>query len=736
MPPPRPRSSRRQNRPRVAEDARLRAKRACVGCRRLKEKCDGHEPCSRCLRCGRDCQFSTIAVAASAPSSSRATAAAAAAAPPSKVGDANETERVQCLERLVTHFLGDIPLDVNNLRRITERLKTGPGSNNATGYIDWEDLEGLTLEDESFTVKTLSPGTAHYSGEFSHWNFSQRIRQQLDQRLDHNQSAIQWQGLNEPPASVPVNDSMRGTMKVLEYWRATQLQSPNSHVMDALNCLPPRRVAEFLAHIYFQFAQVNCFFVEEGWLREKLAALYEGSNPTSADSAWVCAVIMVLGIGTQFAHMATGPSKSPPIIKNGKDSELVSEPDVSLTFYQMAARLIPDIIAIASLDSVQACLLLAHYSLPLDTQGLAYTYLGLAVKMAIQNGMHRRYTGNDLDASTVENRNRLWWTAYTMEKRVSILHGRPASITSTEIDVQLPRDLPEFRQYEDPSKFPNMSAMIYMTQRLGDISTAVTLLRRCPKALQPTYFERVLDVCQKLKTWWLTLPPDVQTPNPISPLFRSNSHLKLCFHINDIFVGRPFIFHDSKQASPRAMRDQPSANPGRSSSRASLVSGAVAAAFEVIELLGSLQDTIGLARASYTEFSSCRAALLVMLAQSLNERTERLGAMIEMGMRIIKSMAAGSNVSARSETSVIIALELAVRRLYKDGDGNPGVASVSVNEDTVDNQRSGYERFKEWASLCKGATLPPSARSPIYRSFTPAGFTQYQFMAAIRGGCP
>jgi hypothetical protein len=56
--------------------------------------------------------------------------------------------------------------------------------------------------------------------------------------------------------------------------------------------------------------------------------------------------------------------------------------------------------------------------MPLDTHGLAYTYLGLAIKMAIQNGMHRKYKGVELDAWTVETRNRLWWTAFTVERYV------------------------------------------------------------------------------------------------------------------------------------------------------------------------------------------------------------------------------------------------------------------------------------------------------------------------------
>lgn len=60
-----------------------------------------------------------------------------------------------------------------------------------------------------------------------------------------------------------------------------------------------------------------------------------------------------------------------------------------------------------------------------------------------------------------------------MRRRVSVLHGRPASIAATEVDADLPKDLAEFRQPGDNSKFSNISALIEMTLRLGDVANAM-----------------------------------------------------------------------------------------------------------------------------------------------------------------------------------------------------------------------------------------------------------------------
>ncbi|KAK2609440.1 hypothetical protein N8I77_002937 [Diaporthe amygdali] len=746
---------------RVADSVRVRAARACQRCRRLKEKCDGRHPCQRCSRSGRSCEFTPVAAGFTAQTSSysskqrhlHAPAASVRSTGESSTGgggggdDVRSEERVKCLESLVQHLLGDVPMDLSNLRRMADKVRqrAGPGSDVGDERPEPEYLDDLTLEDENFTVKTLSQSIAHYSGEFSHWNFSQKLRRRLSQcldsdipissaRLDARDARNLHQASGRGAAPVP-----RKGMKILEYWRATQLQSHKSLVQSVISCLPPRAVANFLVQVYFRHAQVNCFYVEESWLRKKLEFLYEApGHVNSEDSAWVCSVLMVLAIGTQFAHMAAGPpedSLSEPDSGDRDGQKTPSGPtdtdsDVGVTFYQMASKLIPDIITMASMESVQACLLIAHYALPLDTHGLAYTYLGLGIKMAIQNGMHRKYAGNDLDTWTIETRNRLWWTAYTVERRVSVLHGRPASISATEVDAELPKDLHEFRSHDELSRYANMSALIDMTTRLGEVANAITLLRRCPKNLQPTYFERIVVICQALHAWWSTLSPDVQNPTPSSPNFRSNAHLKLCLYLNDIFVGRPFIFSQTSGVTPEAASSPevprrpndpqgtsssppPQSAPERPRNRAALVERAVEAAINAIALLRTLHETTGLARSSYTEFSSCRAALLVMLAQSVvpgsGPQPPRLKAAVEMGMRLIRRMSAGNNVSTQSETSVIEALETAVRRLHAMQDARGaagglvegrGETFVEINvRGEMDVGKTGYERFREWAAL-------------------------------------
>lgn len=196
-----------------------------------------------------------------------------------------------------------------------------------------------------------------------------------------------------------------------EYYRPVELQTA-SDTFTSLPALPPRHVADFLVQAFFKHAQTNYFYVERGWLLDKLDIVYgNAAILTRRDVGTVCMVFIILAIGTQYAYLDSPTS-------GGGDNHTgpFTEDAIGVMFYQQACKLVPDVITVSSLESVQACLLIGIYTLPLDPSGLSYIYLNMAVKLAIQNGMHRRYLGEGLDPMLKETRCRVWWTAYTTER--------------------------------------------------------------------------------------------------------------------------------------------------------------------------------------------------------------------------------------------------------------------------------------------------------------------------------
>lgn len=187
--------------------------------------------------------------------------------------------------------------------------------------------------------------------------------------------------------------------------------------MSSLAALPPRYVAEFLVQVFYKHAETNYFYVDRGWLEEQLDTIYQNPGALSRrEVGTICMIWIILAIGTQYAYLDSRPGND----HNNAITEPspFSEDAIGVMFYQQACKLVPDVITVSSLESVQAVLLIGIYTLPLDASGLSYIYLNLAVKLAIQNGMHRKYPAEGLNPFIRETRNRVWWTAYTTERLV------------------------------------------------------------------------------------------------------------------------------------------------------------------------------------------------------------------------------------------------------------------------------------------------------------------------------
>ncbi|KAL4924936.1 Zn(II)2Cys6 transcription factor [Aspergillus undulatus] len=699
---------------------RKRTSLACDTCRRQKEKCEGGPPCWRCQRLGRQC---TVRGFTHPLQSSRRS-------PPQEQeqewcrarGYCQESvARVEGLERIVRHFLGDVSLDEESVKRIADRLAEGARFGGLGGNAEGYGLEQRQRQrqrqaqganvDESFDVQFVSKDIAHYSGEFSHWNFSQKLRRRVSQ-IDR--------------------------FGVKEYWRPTQLQSSLHLVSQTLPHLPPRQITDFLITMFFKYATGNLFYVEESWIQERVERAYNPSMCAYAlgDIPWVCSLFAVLAVGTQVAHMeGYSTSTSSPGVQGAAqginidiDLDPCSEDSVGLSLYHIACRLVPDVLLVASHESVQAFLLLALYALPVSTGGLSYSYLGIAVKMAIQNGMHRKFGGEGCDTRIVEIRNRVFWTAFTLDKRISIFHGRPASIAKSDISTDLPRDTLSF----PTPKYANMMAFIRLSEWLGDVAETLNLLKSSPKKFVLDNMNRLVQLGSHIARWWSSLPSTIECRDttPDSPLMRQNTHLTLAYLLIHIYMGRPFMFASDRCFPSNA--DEESISSSSSSNdndpRITLVNGCIQAAISTLHTLHTLSIKAGHCRASYTEFSSCRAALLVILADRLISRDlDRFRAELEQGMGMIRRMSGGS--SNESEISYLVSLDKAIQAALLSGDENGSGEGVGqrFGEDGQGPGQSAYARFKQWTSAVKGAVGFSSSAS-----FTPglelALFSPLSFM--------
>ncbi|GFF62902.1 hypothetical protein IFM61392_06174 [Aspergillus lentulus] len=568
-------------------------------------------------------------------------------------------ERAMYMERILKHAFKGIALDTKSLKQMALSIdetdkETQPETDEAE----------LAMEEEECTIDPVEDTVTHFSGEFSYWNFSMRVKRQIEDRMAASASLSQ----SHPPNQIS------------NYPRAKQLRSSSRTLAAAISCIPPRHIAEFLINSFFKHAVTHYFYVDRPWLLTRLTALYTNPEPlTSKDAPVLSIILTVFAIGTQYAYLE---AKSAPT--SSSQSQNFSEDELGTMFYQEAIRLLPEIIEVSSLESVQACLLFAAYALPIDAAGLGYVYINLTIRLAMQNGMHRRCVGEAFSAAMMETRNRVWWTAYAMERKISIFHGRPLGMLQSDVDTHLPVNMDE-----QDSTAPYMLASIHLTHHLEDFYKEISLLRTTPKQDLPLLLSRLADRKNDLERWWYTLPLIIQKNDAQIPVDRSTAHLKLEHCLLRMFIGRPFLFSRGSPSNPTSPATPLASTAQKPTPRRELVTCCITAAADAITICSSLRDSDGgpgLARASYIEYSSCRAALLVLIAYSIQDRSDHFRKALRIGLDMIREMAA-SGESARSEVELIESLERALVRLR--------------SFDEVGKAASDYEEFKQWESMWK-----------------------------------
>jgi hypothetical protein len=192
--------------------------------------------------------------------------------------------------------------------------------------------------------------------------------------------------------------------------------------------------------------------------------------------------------------------------------------------------------------------------------------------------------------------------------------------------------------------------------------------------------------------------------------WRSAMHVRLEYCLVRLFIGRPFLLHrnyshSNSRFSPESqdMNGIPSTagtttegGKKRISRRLELVNDCVQAALEALQICQSLRDgTPGLARASYIEYSSCRASLLVLIAYSIQDEICQFHDVLQRGLDMICEMSTAGD-SARSEVSLIESLERALSRLQLLNTGTSGDNGVSGSP-------GGYDSFKYWEFMWKSS---------------------------------
>lgn len=184
-----------------------------------------------------------------------------------------------------------------------------------------------------------------------------------------------------------------------------------------LEDFPSRAEAEIFISAFFCYAEANWYYLNECSFRKELSELYDsGPSPTFSSIEFICLALTVFAMGSQFVHLYR-PNHS---IDSGFMTTIEAEVP-GMRFFQHAQKIVPQIIASPSLQGLLSCLLLALYVLPIQSTEACYNYLGLALRIAISLGLHRKSAGSGFSPVLSEIHNRVFWTTYSIERYCFLL---------------------------------------------------------------------------------------------------------------------------------------------------------------------------------------------------------------------------------------------------------------------------------------------------------------------------
>ncbi|KAB8231742.1 putative C6 transcription factor [Aspergillus alliaceus] len=145
---------------------------------------------------------------------------------------------------------------------------------------------------------------------------------------------------------------------------------------------------------------------------------------SKAEKFGIFQLYIVYAIGATFLQLSERYSYTPPE-----------------RFYMTALQQVSAMCEARSIENIKAMTLLVVYHLrSASSQGMWYM-IGLAMRTAIDLGLHRKANEANLDPFTAQLRRRLFWTVYYLERVVSMSLGRPFSIADRNIDLPLPLDV-------------------------------------------------------------------------------------------------------------------------------------------------------------------------------------------------------------------------------------------------------------------------------------------------------
>lgn len=206
---------------------------------------------------------------------------------------------------------------------------------------------------------------------------------------------------------------------------------------------------------------------------------------------WAC-LNVILALAPQFQHGA--PQDMNEDFETGG-------------YFQNAFALVGQLMTMhVTLWSVQALLGMALVIEGTPNQGPLSLLVAAAMKLAHRIGLHRRCQNPDISAAEIEERKRVFWIAYSLEKDLSLRMGQPSAQDDDDMDVELPSEIESSLNFANGTtsmNFFNFRARLAMIQ--GQIYKRLYSVKATRQAVADR-FVAASELEAMLQSWRASVP--------------------------------------------------------------------------------------------------------------------------------------------------------------------------------------------------------------------------------------
>ncbi|PVH97859.1 hypothetical protein DM02DRAFT_673779 [Periconia macrospinosa] len=323
---------------------------------------------------------------------------------------------------------------------------------------------------------------------------------------------------------------------------------PFPHRLGRLQ-LPPLSKCRHLMAMYFDICIATYRILHrptiESWLETMAQNAKQGSHIAQSITQAQASVVLAMLAVASF-HEAKAQGSDPPL----DDDEAMVQCDL---LFSESVRLAETESGYPKLESAQARLIQVLYLLTSSRMNQAWYTFGHTLLIISALGLHRRgyrrRRSNHRNFIEDQCRKRTFWVAYTLDKYLGVVFGRPRHYHDDDIDQEFPDPINDedmnangiIREVTDDCHINSLICHAKLAQISEQILREVYSIRNIP---DPDRVAASHRLGLKLREWKSSLPPVLGVINPSSliPAFRRQATvLQLSYCHAVMLAHRPFL---------------------------------------------------------------------------------------------------------------------------------------------------------------------------------------------------